>query len=135
MFTIGTQLSGATGNMPNTPIFADTDTGRYTTTDNVNPATTLDNIAYVPADKTGKNSLSVGLWPDYNPMSYKLQWNLSVSHDFHGYLAEVGYIGDRGVHLSSGGYNANAIPLVLAAAAQGRRIAPYVAYPQYPSYS
>jgi hypothetical protein len=133
MFTIGTQLSGATGNMPNTPIFADTDTGRYTTIDNVTWPATLDNIAYAPADKTGKGSLSVGVWPDYNPMSYKLQWNLSVSHDFHGYLVEAGYVGDHGVHLSNGGYNENAIPLALAAVAQGRKIAPFIPYPQYPN--
>jgi hypothetical protein len=134
MFTIGTQLSGATGNMPNTPIFADTDTGRYTTTDNVTWATTLDHINYAPATKTSAGSaLSVGIYPDYNPMSYKLQWNLSISHDFKGYLVEVGYIGDHGVHLSAGGYNLNAIPLALAADARGRKIAPYIAYPQYPN--
>jgi len=134
LFTIGTQLSGATGNMPNTPIFADTDTGRYTTTDNVTWATTLDHINYAPATKTtAGNALSVGIYPDYNPMSYKLQWNLSVSHDFKGYLVEAGYVGDHGVHLSNGGYNMNAIPLSLAAAAQGRKVAPYIAYPQFPN--
>jgi hypothetical protein len=133
-FTIGTQLSGATGNMPNTPIFADTDTGRYTTTDNVNWPTTLDYIAYAPASKTGANgALSVGIYPDYNPMSYKLQWNLSASHDFRGYLVEAGYVGDRGVHLASGSYNMNAIPLALAPLAQGHKIAPYIAYPLYPN--
>jgi len=134
LFTIGTQLSGATGNMPNTPIFADTNTGRYTTTDNVNWATTLDHINYAPATKTSAGgALSVGIYPDYNPMSYKLQWNLSVSHDFNGYLVEVGYVGDHGVHLSNGSYNENAIPLALAAVAQGHKTAPYIAYPLYPN--
>ncbi|HWB97837.1 MAG TPA: hypothetical protein VG672_14080, partial [Bryobacteraceae bacterium] len=49
------------------------------------------------------------------------------------FMFELGYAGSRGSHLQFGSYNANAIPLDLAPAAQGRRIAPYVAYPQYPT--
>src|SRR4030088_1884537 len=47
-------------------------------------------------------------------------------------MVEVGYSGSKGTHLQYGGYNLNAIPLNLAPVAQGRFIAPFVPYPQYP---
>ena len=48
-------------------------------------------------------------------------------------MFEVGYAGSKGSHLHYGAYNMNAIPVDLAPIAQGRRIAPFVRYPQYPN--
>lgn len=132
IFSVGTMSSGAFGFLPADPIFADADVGRYSTLDQVNWRTTLDRIPYELADKTGRNATSVQVYPDDNPMSYFQQWNLNVEREVKSVMFEVGYAGSRGVHLQYGAYNANAIPLNLAAAAQGRRIAPYIRYPQYP---
>jgi len=133
MFTVGNLLSGGTSFLPTTPFFSDGDAGRYTTTDNVTWKTTLDNIPYTPASPLGNNSTSVTIFPAHNPMSYSEQWNLSVGHEFKGILIELGYAGQHGVHLPQGSYNLNAIPLALAPEAQGRFIAPFVPYPQYPT--
>ncbi|HWB96124.1 MAG TPA: hypothetical protein VG672_05465, partial [Bryobacteraceae bacterium] len=59
MFSVGTMSSGAFGFMLSDPIFADSDVGRYTTTDQIHWLTTLDRIPYTPADKTGRNSTLV----------------------------------------------------------------------------
>src|SRR5438105_222976 len=115
------------------PIFADSDVGRYTTTDQITWKTTLDNIPYVPADKTGKNATSVSVFPDHNPMSHFEQYNFNIENEFRSILVEVGYAGSRGVHLQYGAYNLNAIPLALSPVAQGRFIAPFLRYPQYPN--
>ncbi len=132
IFSVGTMSSGGFGFLQPEPIFADADLGRYSTIDQVNWRTTLDRIPYEPADKTGRNAISVGVFPDHNPMSYFEQWNLNVERELKGILVEVGYAGSRGVHLQYGSYNANAIPLNLAPEARGRFIAPYVRYPSYP---
>jgi hypothetical protein len=133
LFMVGTMSSGAFGFMLADPIFADADAGRYNSIDQVNWRATLDRIPYTPADKTGRNALAVTIFPDDNPMSYFQQWNLNVQREVAGFMVEVGYAGSKGTHLHYGNYNLNAIPLNLAAQAQGRRIAPFVAYPQYPN--
>jgi hypothetical protein len=133
MFSVGTMSSGAFGFMLADPIFADADAGRYNTTDQVNWRTTLDRIPYQPVDKTGRNALAVNVFQEDNPMALVQQYNLSVQKEFAGFMVEAGYAGSRGSHLPYGNYNLNAIPLNLAAQAQGRRIAPFVAYPQYPN--
>jgi Carboxypeptidase regulatory-like domain len=132
IFSVGTMSSGAFGFLLADPIFADADVGRYNTLDQVNWATTLDRVPYELADKTGRNATAVSVFPEDNPMSYFQQWNLNVEQEVKGVMLEVGYAGSRGVHLHYGGYNANAIPLHLAPEARGRRIAPFVRYPQYP---
>jgi hypothetical protein len=132
-FSVGTMSSGAFGFMLSDPIFADADVGRYNTIDQITWLTTLDRIPYTPADKTGRNALSVNVFPDHNPMSDFQQWNLNVGKQVRGFMFEAGYAGSKGSHLQFGAYNANAIPLNLAPVAQGRRIAPYVAYPKYPN--
>ncbi len=133
LFTIGTMSSGAFGFLQPEPIFADADVGRYNTIDQINPRTTLDQIPYAPADKTGSNSNSVTVYPDNNAMSYMQQWNLNVQRQVGKVMFEVGYAGSKGTHLGYGGYNLNAIPLDQAAEARGQRIAPYVLFPEYPS--
>lgn len=132
IFAVGTMSSGAFGFLQSDPIFADADVGRYNTLDQVNPRTTLDRVPYEPADKTGRNATSVSIYPDNNPMSYFQQWNLNIQQEVKSIMIEVGYGGSKGTHLQYGSYNLNAIPLNLAAQAQGRRIAPYIPYPQYP---
>src|SRR5258708_6934292 len=105
----------------------------YKTTDQINWLTTLDKVPYTPVDKKGRNALSVNVFPDENPMSYFQQWNMNIEKQVGGFMFEVGYAGSKGSHLQFGSYNANAIPVNLAPVAQGRRIAPYVAYPKYPN--
>jgi hypothetical protein len=73
------------------------------------------------------------VFPEDNPMSTFSQWNLNVQREVGGFMFEVGYAGSKGSHLHYGGYNLNAIPVDLAPVAQGRRIAPFVRYPQYPN--
>jgi len=115
------------------PIFADADAGRYNTIDQITWRTTLDQIPYQPVDKLGRNALAVNVFPDDNPMSYFSQWNFNIQQDVKGFMFEVGYAGSKGSHLHYGGYNANAIPVALSPLAQGRRIAPFIRYPQYPN--
>jgi hypothetical protein len=93
----------------------------------------LDLIPYQPKDPTGRSSLSVTEFPDKNPMSYMQQWNFNVQQQIGAFMLEVGYAGSKGTHLGYGSYNRNAIPLALAPEARGRRIAPYVQFPQYPN--
>jgi hypothetical protein len=133
MFSVGTMSSGAFGFMLSDPIFADADVGRYNTVDQVNWRTTLDRIPYAPSDKTGRNALSVSVFPDDNPMSIFQQWNLNVQQEWAGNMFEIGYAGSLGSHLQYGNYNLNAIPVDQAPLAQGRRIAPFVLFPQYPN--
>jgi len=133
LFSISQQGFGQSGGLPRQPIFADADAGRYTSTDLLTPKTTLDLIPYTPADKTGANAVSVAIYPAKNPVAYFQQWNLNIGHQISNYFFEVGYAGSRGVHLPYGNYNLNAIGPNGAAAAQGRLIAPYIAYPQYPN--
>ncbi|MGH9626832.1 MAG: hypothetical protein ACRD7E_00490, partial [Bryobacteraceae bacterium] len=133
IFSVGTMSSGAFGFLLSDPIFADADAGRYNTIDQINPRTTLDQIPYEPVDKLGRNALSVSIYPEDNPMSYFSQWNLNVQRELGGFMFEVGYAGTKGTHLHYGSYNLNAIPVDLAPQAQGRRIAPFVRYPQYPN--
>ncbi|MDQ1472918.1 MAG: hypothetical protein QOJ99_4398 [Bryobacterales bacterium] len=133
MFTISQQGFGQSGGLPRQPIFADADAGRYTTTDQITPKATLDLIPYTPADKTGSNAVSVAVYPANNPVSYFQQWNLNIGHQISSYFFEVGYAGSRGVHLPYGNYNLNAISPSVAPIAQGRFIAPYIQYPQYPN--
>lgn len=133
LFAVGTMSSGAFGFMLSDPIFADADAGRYNTIDQVTPRTTLDRIPYEPVDKLGRNALSVTVFPDDNPMSIFSQWNMNVQREIGGFLVEAGYAGSKGSHLQYGAYNLNAIPVALSPQAQGRRIAPFVRYPQYPN--
>ncbi len=133
IFSVGTMSGGAFGFMLSDPIFADADGGRYNTIDQITPCTTLDRIPYEPVDKLGRNALAVTVFPENNPMSYFSQWNLNVQREVKGYLFEVGYAGSKGTHLQYGNYNLNAIPVALSPQAQGRRIAPFVQYPQYPN--
>lgn len=133
MFTISQQGFGQSGGLPRQPIFADADAGRYSTVDQINPRATLDLIPYTPADKTGANALSIGIYPAKNPVAYFQQWNLNIGQQFGAYLFEVGYAGSRGVHLPYGNYNLNAIRPDVAPEARGRFIAPYVMYPQFPN--
>ena len=132
LFSVGTMSSGAFGFLLSDPIFADSSVGRYDSLDQVTWRTTLDRIPYEPADKTGRNASSVSIYPDDNPMSIFQQWNLNVQQELANIMFEVGYAGSKGSHLHYGAYNLNAIPVDLAPAAQGRRIAPFVRYPQYP---
>ena len=133
IFSVGTMSSGAFGFLLSDPIFADADGGRYNTIDQITPRTTLDRVPYEPVDKLGRNALSVNVFPDSNPMSYFSQWNLNVQRQLGGFLVEAGYAGSKGSHLQYGSYNLNAIPVALSPQAQGRRIAPFVQYPQYPN--
>ncbi len=133
MFSVGTMSSGAFGFLQSDPIFADADAGRYNSTDQINPRTTLDRIPYEPVDKLGRNALAVSIYPDDNPMSIFAQWNFNVQREVGGFMFEMGYAGSKGSHLHYGAYNLNAIPVNLAPQAQGRRIAPFVRYPQYPN--
>jgi hypothetical protein len=133
LFMVGTMSSGAFGFLLSDPIFADADGGRYNTIDQITPRTTLDKVPYEPVDKLGRNALSVNVFPDSNPMSYFSQWNMNVQRQMKGFLFEVGYAGSKGSHLQYGAYNANAIPVAQSPIAQGRRIAPFVQYPQYPN--
>ena len=133
IFSVGTMSSGAFGFLQSDPIFADADAGRYNTIDQITPRTTLDRIPYEPVDKLGRNALSVSIYPDDNPMSYFMQWNLNIERQLGGFMFEVGYAGSKGTHLQYGSYDLNAIPVDLAPQAQGRRIAPFVRYPQYPN--
>jgi len=133
LFSVGTMSSGAFGFMLSDPIFADADAGRYNTIDQITPRTTLDRIPYAPADKLGRNALPVTVFPDDNPTSYFLQWNMNVQRQIAGFMFEAGYAGSKGNHLHYGGYNLNAIPVALSPQAQGRRIAPFIKYPQYPN--
>lgn len=133
IFSVGTMSSGAFGFLLSDPIFADADVGRYVTTDNRTWRTTLDRVPYEQADKTGRNALSVTTFPDNNPMTIFQQWNLNVQKEVKGNLIEVGYAGTRGAHIHYGAYNLNAIPVARAAEAQGRFVAPYVAFPRYPN--
>jgi hypothetical protein len=116
------------------PIFADDDMGRYTATDSITWKTTLDNIPYVAADKSGGNATSVTVVPDQQPMPYTQQWNVNVQHQFPGeMMMEVAYVGSHGVHYpySNGSYNMNVIPLSQAATAKGQFVSPYVPYPRF----
>jgi hypothetical protein len=133
LFSVGTMSSGAFGFMLSDPIFADADAGRYNTIDQVTPRTTLDRIPYEPADKLGRNALSVTVFPDHNPTSYFTQWNFNIQREVFGNMIEIGYAGSKGTNLHYGSYNLNAIPVNLAPVAQGRRIAPFIRYPQYPN--
>ncbi|MFN7925543.1 MAG: TonB-dependent receptor [Bryobacteraceae bacterium] len=133
VFSVGTMSSGAFGFMLSDPIFADADAGRYNTIDQITPRTSLDRIPYEPVDKLGRNALSVNAFPDNNPMSIFTQWNLNVQREVAGFLFELGYAGSGGRHLQYGAYNLNAIPVALSPQAQGRRIAPFIRYPQYPN--
>ena len=133
IFSVGTMSSGAFGFLLSDPIFADADAGRYNSIDQITPRTSLDRIPYEPADKLGRNALSVNAFPESNPMSYFSQWNLNVQREVKGFLFEAGYAGSKGSHLQYGAYNLNAIPVALSPQAQGRRIAPFVQYPQYPN--
>ncbi|WP_170834973.1 carboxypeptidase regulatory-like domain-containing protein [Terriglobus roseus] len=39
------------------------------------------------------------------------QWNLNIQHEFRGgFVAEIGYLGNHGVHMISGNYNMNVVP-------------------------
>jgi hypothetical protein len=133
LFAVGTMSSGAFGFMLSDPIFADADAGRYNSIDQITPRTSLDRVPYEPVDKLGRNALSVTVFPEDNPMSNFSQWNLNVQREVAGFMFEAGYAGSKGSHLHYGGYNLNAIPVDLAPVAQGRRIAPFVRYPQYPN--
>jgi Carboxypeptidase regulatory-like domain len=132
IFVAGVSSAGANGFMLNSPIFADSDQGRYTTTDQIHWLATLDNIPYQPIDRTGRNSKSVTIFPNDNPMAYIQQYNTNVQYEFKTVLFQAGYVGTRGSHLTYGGYNLNAIPIGVAPQAQGQFAAPYVPYPQYP---
>lgn len=133
LFSVGTMSSGAFGFLLSDPIFADADAGRYNSIDQITPRTTLDRVPYEPVDKLGRNALSVTVYPEDNPTSYFTQWNFNIQRQLKGFLFEAGYAGSKGSHLHYGAYNLNAIPVALAPQAQGRRIAPYVRYPQYPN--
>ena len=133
LFSVGTMSSGAFGFLLSDPIFADADAGRYNSIDQITPRTTLDRVPYEPVDKLGRNALSVTIFPEDNPMSYFSQWNLNVQREVGGFLFEAGYAGSKGSHLQYGNYNLNAIPVDLSPQAQGRRIEPFVRYPQYPN--
>jgi hypothetical protein len=43
------------------------------------------------------------------PRSYTMQWNFSVQQAFAGWVAQVGYVGARGVHLSQTERNMNSV--------------------------
>lgn len=132
MFTVGLDDAGAYGFMSTSPFFADSDLGRYSTVDQIHWNTTLDSIPYQPGGTSGQNAKSVTVYPSYNPMAYVQQWNLNVQTEVKTVLLEAGYVGTRGVHLSYGSYNMNAIPVAESAVAQGQFVSPYVPYPQYP---
>jgi hypothetical protein len=129
---VGRQPYGLLG-VPQTPFWAQTDSSRYNTTDQVNWRTTLDNVPYAPMILSGSAYPSVSIAPDKNAMGYMQQLNLTVSHEFQGVLVGAGYVASLGRHLPVGAYNMNAIPMSQAANARGKFIAPYVPYPQFPS--
>ncbi len=129
---------GANGLLPETPIFADSDEGRYTSTDNIHWLATLDDIPYTPASKTGANASTVNVFPNNQGYGYVEQWNFNVERDFAGTLVQVGYVGSHGVKLRisssiSGLYNLNAIPVAEAPMAAGNFTSAYVPYPQFPA--
>jgi len=132
VFLAGVSSAGASGYMLTSPIFADSDQGRYTTTDQIHWLTTLDNIPYQPIDTTGRTSKSVSVFPADNPLAYIQQYNFNIQTQWKTILFQAGYVGTRGSHLTYGSYNNNAIPVALAPAAKGQFVAPYVPYPQYP---
>ena len=43
------------------------------------------------------------------PRSYTMQWNFSIQQAFAGWIAQVGYVGARGVHLSQTERNMNSV--------------------------
>lgn len=132
IFTVGLDDAGAYGFMATSPFFADSDLGRYSTVDQIHWNTTLDSIPYAPVSTSGSNAKSVTVYPAHNPMAYVQQWNMNVETQYKNILFETGYVGTRGVHLSYGAYNENAIPVSESTAAQGNFVSPYVPYPQYP---
>ena len=67
-------------------------------------------MPYEPSDKMGRNSQSVRVYPDSNPMSYMRQWNFNIQQQLGEIMLEVGNAGSKGTHLGYGGYNLNAIP-------------------------
>ena len=134
LFYEGDYMMGASGGLPTSPIFADGDVGRYTSTDNIHWLTTLDNIPYSPASKTGTNSSSVNVYPSNQTPGYVEQWNLNVQRDLAGTLVQVGYVGTHGLFLrGAGSYNLNAIPVAKAPLAAGNFTSAYVPYPQFPA--
>ena len=137
MFTVGTGQSFRESYMQLTPFFALGDGGTLTSTDNIHWTNTLDNIPFSAQSRTGAGYTEVEVYPDHNPMAYMQQWNFNVGHQFKDVLVQVGYAGSKGTHLNMGGYegdyNMNAIPGNMLSQAQGRFIAPYVPYPQFPT--
>ena len=129
---VGRQPYGLLG-VPQTPFWAQTDSGRYNTTDQVNWRTTLDFVPYAPMILSGSAYPSVSIAPQTNAMGYMQQFNLNAGREIAGVLVEAGFVGSLGRHLPVGAYNMNAIPLSQAANARGQFIAPYVPYPQFPS--
>ena len=129
---VGRQPYGTLG-LPSTPFFAQTDGGRYNTTDQVTWRTTLDLVPYTPQSLSGSAYTSVNIAPDTQALGYMEQFNLTVSHEYQGVLVQAGFVGSLGRHLPGGAYNMNAIPMSEEATARGQYIAPYVPYPAFPN--
>jgi hypothetical protein len=129
---VGRQPYGFLG-IPTTPFYAQTDGGRYNTTDQVTWRTTLDQVPYTPQSLSGSAYTSVSIAPNTQAMGYIQQYNLTVSHEFKDVLVGAGFVGSVGRHLPIGAYNMNAIPMTQEATARGQYIAPYVPYPAFPN--
>jgi hypothetical protein len=136
LFTVGVGQSFRESYMQLSPIFAEGDGGRYTSTNNITWNATLDDVPFTNQGLTGAGYASTEIYPNTNKMAYMQQWNFNIGHQIKNTLVEVGYAGSKGTHLNMGGYegdyNVNAIPGSLLSTARGQFIAPYVPYPQFP---
>jgi hypothetical protein len=71
------------------------------------------------------NGQSVNYFPYHTPMGYVQQWQLDVQHQFAGnFLADVAYVGSRGVHLGFG-TDINQVPASLLGPGDAQQNRPY----------
>jgi hypothetical protein len=136
LFTVGVGQSFRESYMQLSPIFAQSDGGRYTSTNNITWNATLDNVPFTNQPLTGAGYAAITVYPDKNKMAYMQQWNFTVGHQIKNTLVEVGYAGSKGTHLNMGGYegdyNVNAIRGSQLSAARGQFTSAFVPYPQFP---
>lgn len=99
--------------------FTSTPTTYASTNPGIVPAFTLSSgFPYAPLQPLGAAGgpdFLLGQAAAYVPPSGDIptsqQWNLNVQHQFPGrFVAEVGYLGNHGVHMVAGNYNLNVLP-------------------------
>src|SRR5579872_5383823 len=106
--------------------------GFQTSTDLITPIFTLAQgppLPLVPgnAQRTPDllNGQSVNFFPYHTPMGYVQQWQLNVQHQFaRSFLADVAYVGSRGVHLGFG-TDINQVPENLLGPGDAQQNRPY----------